>query len=229
MDVQQPARRPLDIAQSEFDGSRKAARMLRSWYPVRTAASIISIISVAVIVHSFIDFFDDIDRKGRTQQRPSLFFSLGPNVFLQVVGVASLVVLILLIVWLLRAASFGRAVGLPGQGTAPRRTPGLAAASFIIPFVGLWWPWQSICDTLPIGHTSRGSVNRWWALFIATGFVSLGGVVLAFIPLGLAVLGFLLLAVLPIAELLALRRMVDEIAAVHEQVAQAAGLPVASS
>jgi hypothetical protein len=212
---------------AEYEGSRKAAATLRAWYPIKTVSAVIGIIGVAVTVRKFIDLFDDFDRTTRTNGRPaSVSFSLGPNLLLQLVGVAALVVLILQIVWLLRTASFARSMGLPGQSVAPRRTAGLAAASLVIPIVNLWWPWQSICDCLPLGHPSRRAVNRWWALVIVSALVGIAGVVLAFIPFALAMVGFLMLAALPVAELFALRHMLDEIASAHEQVARAAGLLV---
>jgi hypothetical protein len=187
--------------------------MLRTWYPLRTISLLASTLAAAFAVHAMIDFFDEIDRANRTGRSAtvSTTWSLGPNLIFQVVGLAGLVVLVLEIVWILRIASFARAAGMPGGGRAPQRTPGLAAASVVIPIVNLWWPWESIRDCLPIGHPARRLVTRWWILSILSGFVVIGGFVLALVPLAMAVLLFALLAILPVAELLALRQMIDEI------------------
>jgi hypothetical protein len=78
-------------------------------------------------------------------------------------SLAVLVAGVIFLVWMYRAATVARLLNLPA-----RRTPGLAVASFVIPIVNLWWPYQSTCDLLPPGHPGRHTVGRWWAMWIAS-------------------------------------------------------------
>jgi hypothetical protein len=83
---------------------------------------------------------------------------------------------ILFLVWFYRAALSAAAVGLPA-----RRRAGLATASFVIPVVNLWWPYQSACDLLPAGHPGRAVLRRWWALTVGCLVGVVGTSVAAFV------------------------------------------------
>src|SRR3977135_4748383 len=65
-----------------------------------------------------------------------------------------------------RAAVVAKLLGLPA-----RRSPALAAFSFLIPIVNLWWPYQSACDLLPPGHPGRHVVGRWWATWLTSSLL----------------------------------------------------------
>jgi Domain of unknown function (DUF4328)/Protein of unknown function (DUF2510) len=69
---------------------------------------------------------------------------------------------ILFLVWQYRAATTARQLGYPA-----RRSPGWGVASYFIPVVQLWFPYQALRDCLPPQH-DRGIVARVWALFIIT-------------------------------------------------------------
>jgi hypothetical protein len=79
----------------------------------------------------------------------------------QVCFFALVVAWILFLLWFYRAAVSAASAGLPA-----RRRAGLATASFVIPIVNLWWPYQSACDLLPDGHPGRAVLRRWWLLTI---------------------------------------------------------------
>lgn len=80
------------------------------------------------------------------------------------VGLASM---IMLLVWVHRAAKAGAALGIPA-----RRSPGWAVGSWFIPIANLWLPLQSLLDLLPPEHPSRPGSSfcgsrpspvTWWA------------------------------------------------------------------
>jgi hypothetical protein len=104
------------------------------------------------------DHWDELRRTGGTLEMEGN--GLAATVT-QISFVALVAAWVLFLVWFYRAAVSAASVGLQ-----PRRAPGLATASFIIPIVNLWWPYQSTCDLLPEGHPGRAVVRRWWALTI---------------------------------------------------------------
>jgi hypothetical protein len=210
----------------EYDSARRAGRNLRTWYPVRTVTQVLVALGLLVAMHAVFDFIREIDPASTDEPAmPRGFWALFA---VQPLSLLALVVLVLEAIWIYRAAQFAAAAGLPSPGMQPRRSPGLAGASVIIPIVQLWWPWESVCDTLPPEHPSRRRVGMWWILQLASGFMVLVIFPLALLPLPLAVIGLLLFALLPIAELVAVRRMLDEIASVHDSVAAGLGLPKVS-
>ncbi len=146
---------------------------------------------------------------------------LGPRVLTQVGGLGNLVAGILFLLWFHRACTDACALGLP-----TRRDPGLATASFVIPVVNLWWPYQSTCDLLPPGHAARPHVLRWWLLWVVGGTVAS-----TIVMVGAAVsvvLGSVLLvvpAVQVVAAALAARRVVADVGDAHRSMAGAAVAP----
>lgn len=162
---------------------------------------------------------DNWDRLTRSSSSSPFLSDGGPQAAGAVAQVASVAVLgaaILFLVWFHRAAASARASGLPA-----RRGPGLATASFVIPIVNLWWPYQSTCDLFPTGHPARRLVLRWWLLWLAldaSGLLALG---LAFVgpaPLAAAV-GIGVVAALVAA--VAARAVVAEVLDAHEQIVSA--------
>ena len=100
--------------------------------------------------------------QGSGNPAAALFFDIGL--------VALLAAMVLFMIWFYRAASTAAAAGLPA-----RRTPGLATASFLIPLLNLWWPYESGRDLLPEGHPAHSVLRRWWMLWIgcAVGAVAI--------------------------------------------------------
>jgi hypothetical protein len=73
----------------------------------------------------------------------------------------SIAVGVVFIMWFYRAAANAWAAGLPA-----RRSPLLAALSFVIPILNLWWPYQSTLDMLPVDDPRRSLVGRWWLAWL---------------------------------------------------------------
>jgi hypothetical protein len=133
---------------------------------------------------------------------------------LQLFGLVSIGLWVLVYLWVYAAATFGRAAGVPA-----RRDPGLAVASFFIPVINFWWPYQSICDTLPPGHPARRRVLRWWLLYLATTFTFVLAAGLAFVPESagyLVAMGAVAAIAIPMAVVG--QAMITDIVAAHEDV-----------
>jgi len=142
----------------------------------------------------------------------------GRRLLLQVGSIGNVVAGVLFLIWFHRACTDARALGL-----AARRDPGLATASFAIPLVNLWWPYQSACDLLPPGHEARAHVRRWWLLWVVGGSVA-GTVVMVGAALS-STLGWVLLAVPAIqlvAAALAARQVVSDVGHAHRSLAATA-------
>jgi len=141
----------------------------------------------------------------------------GPQLLSRVCSLGSLVAAVLFLLWFYRACADGRALGLPA-----RREPGMAVASFFIPVVNLWWPYQSTCDLLPAGHPARRQVLRWWLLWTVGGAIA--GVAVIVGAAVSARLGLILVA-LPLVQgtgaALAARQVVSEVGEAHRSLAGA--------
>jgi hypothetical protein len=138
--------------------------------------------------------------------------SSGAAVIGQLAGLALLVAGVLFMIWFYRAAMLAAASGLPA-----RRSPGWATASFIIPILNLWWPYQSTCDLLPADHPARPVVRRWWILWIACVIGGNAVIATAFLdPVALAVTAAVTV-VLALLAAVAARAVVNEIVDAHDQ------------
>jgi hypothetical protein len=167
-------------------------------------ANILTALLYVWFVRFIVDGFDSDNTSIRINvplwSQPAGFLALG----LQVV----------VAVWVYNAAAFTRSAGLPA-----RRDPGLALASFFIPIVNFWWPYQSVRDTLPPGHPTRRRVLRWWLLFLAAQLSVTVGAGAAFLN-GSA--GYLV-AIVPVTVLsipmaVVGQAMITDIVAAHEDV-----------
>lgn len=76
------------------------------------------------------------------------------------------------VIWCIWQFSLARAT-LPG---AVRRSPGMHVASWFIPIVSLWFPFQNMRDLwrVHVGASARGLLGWWWALWIVTCVTVLG-------------------------------------------------------
>lgn len=155
--------------------------------------------------------FDDIrdDTFGSTP-------GLGDVLLGQVTTVALCVVGVLFLMWFFRSAENARPLGLVG-----RREPGLATASFLIPVVNLWWPYQSTCDLLPPGHPGRTRVLRWWLLWVVGGAVAAMGLAVGAFVGGATAWAFVVLGgVQQTAAALAARQVVADVVDAHRSMAR---------
>ena len=91
--------------------------------------------------------------------------------WLNLVSFVPLLCLAGLAVWSNKVASIARGLGYPA-----RRSPGWAAGGWFVPVVNLWFPYQSIVDSVSPTNPRRGRVLRWWLAYTVGGFV--GGALL---------------------------------------------------
>lgn len=103
----------------------------------------------------------------------------GLNLLNQLASLAFLAAGVLFLFWFYRSCTLAREAGLPA-----RRSTGLALASWIIPVINWWWPYQSTVDTLPRHHPGQPQVLRWWLLWIGASSASLLVAVAAFFSVG---------------------------------------------
>ena len=121
------------------------------------------------------------------RQDPARFTDNGWARLSQALSLVSIALLVLRMVWMFRTTTTARALGTP-----TKRTAGLACAGWIIPIVGLWWPYRSMSDVaLPAGVASR-RVGWWWATELgSTLLTGLGTfiVLLGSTPVGAVLIG----------------------------------------
>lgn len=145
-------------------------------------------------------------------------FGMSPGAFgvLQLVNVVQLALLIVLLIWIYRAATAAAQLGIPA-----RRGPGWAVGSWFIPVLNLWWPYQSLQDLLPDDHPMRRRLLLLWLAWVIGGLLALTGLGLWMfgVDAGLYVgaLGYLCSA----SAALAGRSVIDAVSAAHENLAGA--------
>ena len=83
------------------------------------------------------------------------------------VGLVTLGAVVVACIWQHRAASAGRALGIPS-----RRSPAWGVGSWFVPVVNLWVPYSAIRDCLPPDDPHRPQVLRWWIAWLVAVFGS---------------------------------------------------------
>jgi hypothetical protein len=71
------------------------------------------------------------------------------------------------LVWFYKACRFSEHLGQPG-----RRSTNWAVASWIIPIINFWFPYQAMKDLVPGRDDLLPLLRRWWGLWIATNLSS---------------------------------------------------------
>jgi Domain of unknown function (DUF4328)/Protein of unknown function (DUF2510) len=84
-----------------------------------------------------------------------------------VVNLVFIVAAILALVWQHRAASAGRALGIPSD-----QSPAWGVGSWFVPVVSYWIPYQAVRNCLPPGDPHRPRVLHWWIAWVVS--ISLG-------------------------------------------------------
>jgi hypothetical protein len=84
-------------------------------------------------------------------------------------------------VWQHRAASAGRALGIPA-----RHSPGWGVGAWFVPFAALWIPYIAIRDCLPPDDPRRPRVLQWWIAWLVTAGLGSTAWFLAFFSTGAA-------------------------------------------
>jgi Domain of unknown function (DUF4328)/Protein of unknown function (DUF2510) len=136
----------------------------------------------------------------------------GAAILGQLAAVILVIGTVLFLLWFHRSASVALRSGLQA-----RRTPAWATASFLIPVLNLWWPYQSTLDLLPEQHPARQLVRRWWLLWIGCLIGGVAIVITAFantIALGVATGATVLVALFAAVTA---RAVIGEITEAHDQ------------
>ena len=95
-------------------------------------------------------------------------------------GVLTLAAVVVACIWQHRAASAGRALGIPS-----RRSPAWGVGSWFVPVVNLWMPYSAVRDCLPPDDPHRPRVLHWWiAWLVAASLSSAAGIVRAVLDRG---------------------------------------------
>ncbi len=188
---------------------RTAARWARLGMAVAGPALGVCTIAAAFQWNWIADHWDEITAPGSTVS--STNGNSGAAVVGQLGAVALVVGIALFMIWFHRSA-----VVAASSGLRARRSAGLATASFIIPILNLWWPYQSTCDLLPENSPARPAVRRWWALWIACFIGCFAVIFAAFVdPIALAITAAATV-VLALLAAIAARAVVSEITDAHD-------------
>lgn len=122
----------------------------------------------------------------------------------------SLVATVLLLLWQYRAAKVAKAAGYP-----QRWSPGWGAASWVVPVVFWWMPYQALRDLLPPGHPRRRLVLRAWLLWLVVEGLSISMVVTLFVDGSVSAAQWVPLVVLGVAAAASLLQAVRVVEAEH--------------
>ena len=156
------------------------------------------------------DLTEQFDAAARGSQQTVQF---GPGYFVsQLCGLGLLAVGIVFLNWFYRSAQLAER-----GGRRHRHSPGWATASFVVPIIQYWFPYQATVDMTAGAREQRRAINRWWALWIATSVTGLvvGAVALWSTAAGLVVA--LLGAGVAWAAALAGRDVIDVVVADHRR------------
>ncbi len=83
------------------------------------------------------------------------------------VGAVTVAAVVIACIWQHRAASAGRALGIPS-----RHSPAWGVGSWFVPIVNLWIPYAAVRDCLPPAHPHRPRVLHWWIAWLLAGILS---------------------------------------------------------
>jgi hypothetical protein len=125
----------------------------------------------------------------------------------------SITLLVVRILWLVRAGDVARRLGLPA-----RRQPIASAIGWVIPILNFWWPYQGVRDVFPPPERPRGRLGWWWGCNVAAPIALIGAAASAsYVPVAAAV-GLVAVALIPSIVAAALERaLVADVLAIHER------------
>jgi hypothetical protein len=130
------------------------------------------------------------------------------------VGVVTLAAVVVACIWQHRAASAGRALGIPS-----RRSPAWGVGSWFVPIVNLWMPYSAVRDCLPPGHPHRPRVLQWWIAWLLAAYLSTAAAVCALVSTGVALVVSVPAALACLAVIAWAPGIVVAIAAAHREAA----------
>jgi hypothetical protein len=168
---------PLDLPE-ETRWARRARMALWVQAACGAVLSIVGPIAFNSLWRSFTDSIGD-------DAGPSIGagFLLGSGV-MQLAGLVSLAATAVIAMWCYRSTINTHALGRPTT-----HAPVWAVASWFVPIVSYWFPYQVMRDLVPDGHPVRSKVGVWWGLHLGTGLLAGFALVAAFasVAVGLAI------------------------------------------
>lgn len=180
----------------KLDDERASAQRARWGLVIAAISQVLVLPLYAVMISSVVTTFRDaVEHPYVTHSTSTTGGAVSSLTSL--VGLGNIVGLILLLLWFHRAVTNGAALGFPG----PRST-GIAIASFFIPIVNFWWPYESLRDSVPpFDLEVRRAVKRWWVLWIVSPLGIFPVAVFAAFSLRNALVLALVYAILPVVAL----------------------------
>jgi hypothetical protein len=164
---------------------------------------LLGLVSVSSTAHALRSVLDSVETDSTAAT------SNGAALGSQLAGMVALVTTVGQMLWLHRAVAGARVLGLRG-----RRSPGWAAAGWIIPIVNYWWPYQDVGSMFPEGERPTRQLRGWWALHV----LSLPLLVIAVVGVvagGPLVLWAPLAVLPPIGAAVLMRELIDRVLATH--------------
>jgi len=138
----------------------------------------------------------------------------------QLGGLVGIAVLVLRIIWLYRAATVARDLGLPA-----RRQPMHSAIGWLVPIINYWWPYQGLTDLFPEARRPDRRIAWWWVTSIVSQFTLLIAVVVPFVAGAVAVV-LVAAALVPAVAAAALEAgLVGDAVTLHTELAGAVPAP----
>lgn len=209
-------RGPDESPEKALRDERGIARWARYAMWVYAAGYVVSGFILERMLRGFQQIFDQaMTAAPATPPTPEEMFGLTESTLglFQLLNGLQTAAFILLLVWMFRAATAARRLGIPA-----RRGAGWAVGGWFIPIGNLWLPCQSLRDMLPDGHPTRPRITQLWIAAIAAGVVSVAGMILTFFnDSGRFVLiaGYLATTVILILG----SKVIDDVLAAHEALA----------
>ncbi len=170
------------------------------WWPrARVAVGVFAALSVAQCgvflgvdhrflaqIHKFIRFVHS------NNPNKHFYFNASLPGYAGLSNLASLLLLmtgVVFLIWQSDAANVARGLGYPA-----RHSPGLGVASWFIPIINLWFPYQALTDCLPPSHPLR-RMGLWaWLAYLGAGLFDAAAAITAIWSVGIAI-GVLILAI----------------------------------
>jgi hypothetical protein len=160
-------RSPIPLDPGAAEGARSSARTARVALAVGTPLMVISTVATGhamrTLREQFEEVLDEIERTPPGQPVEIDGGTIGTdwNVLTQLPWLVTLVVGILFMVWLHRAARVADRLGIPH-----RYDSHWAWLGFLVPIANLFVPYVVARDTLPRGDPGRTEVTWWWASYL---------------------------------------------------------------
>jgi hypothetical protein len=138
----------------------------------------------------------------------------GPNAVTPgslLVNAVYVVAVIVALVWQHRAASAGRALGIPSG-----QSPAWGVGAWFVPVVNLWIPYHAVRDCLPPGDSHRPRVLQWWIAWVLAFGIGVAFGITALFSSGGALALAIPIAVLDLAIIAWAPGIVNAIASAHQ-------------